>query len=228
MKTKNKRSITRTILHYFGEVIVVIIGIFIAFQLNNLKESNKSAEEEQKSLKRMASDLLIEEYVLKNYKKQFKKSAKYLKDIVYYDKRENLDSIVFHLAQIFVRYKMNSEYVSLKYSGRLSQISNDSLRHKIVSYYEGIYTVLDELSKNHKDYNSKYIENYLLTKFPSDTAFIVDPSIVEKRLGDQVFRNILIDQLAIYKNISNNLYIHEVEALRKAIQKEINWEPFEK
>ncbi|MBN1953367.1 MAG: hypothetical protein JW801_19335 [Bacteroidales bacterium] len=214
------KNISGKVFYYIGEVIVVIIGIFIAFQLNNFKENIQSVKEETKALKRISADLQTEKFILQDYLTKVKYSRKYLKEIVYDGKRDNLDSILFHLGQTFIHYKMNSEYINLKYSGRLNLISNDTLRYNLVRFYEGYYTIYDELAQRHKSYVSEHLEEYFINEFPSDTTYIIDPKRVKDKLEQEKFRNLIIDQMSFYGALSQTINIEVVDQLNKMVRKE--------
>ena len=75
----NNQEITKKISHYIGEIIVVTIGIFIAFQLNNYSENKKTKNSEISSLKRLVSDLETEKRsITGHWKKREKQIQKVL------------------------------------------------------------------------------------------------------------------------------------------------------
>ena len=134
------RKIRDYLAYSIGEIVLVVIGILIAVYINNwdinqLKQSNGI-----KSLKIVKRDLLTEKYILKDFKKRYSYSRKYLINILYNNKKDNLDSLKFHFGP-FVHYKMNSEYVSLKSSGQLNLITDKKLRSKLVNFYEVYYSI---------------------------------------------------------------------------------------
>ena len=129
------KEIKNYLLYALGEIILVVLGILIALYISNWNEINKIKNKSNKSLERIKTDLETEAYVLKDFKKRYNYSKKYLKKILYEGDTNNIDSIRFHFGP-FVHYKMNTEYSNLKSSGQLNLISNKKLRNNIVNYME--------------------------------------------------------------------------------------------
>ncbi len=213
---KNK-TLSKSITYYISEIAIVIIGIFIAIQLNNLNEYIKDKKEEKKSIHRILNDLKTEKIVMNNYKKRFIKNKKKLIDIIYNDKTDNLDSIGYFF-EPFHHYKMNSEYISLKYSGKLNLIKNDTTRNNLIRYYELYYEQYDFLSKKHLKMIEDGIGEYFVD-IASDTTNLVKPSIIKSKLKDIKFRNLIIDQINALTGINKKLRIDLIDKIIERIER---------
>jgi hypothetical protein len=217
----NKREITKNLRYYFSEIIVVVIGIFIAIQLNNLNENRKSKKEEQKSLKRIYSDLETEKKLLQASVNDIKKSNRFLKEVIFEKRSNNLDSLFIHSSKTFFHYKFNSEYINLKYSGKLNLISNEDLRFFLVRYYEAGYTFYQEISKSQKKFTEENINTYFKQEFPRDTIYLLNSKLVIDKLNSEKLTNILTDQINEYNFLIRNIRVNETEFLLETIKKEI-------
>jgi hypothetical protein len=217
----NKREITKNLRYYFSEIIVVVIGIFIAIQLNNLNENRKSKKEEQKSLKRIYSDLETEKKLLQASVNDIKKSNRFLKEVIFKKRSNNLDSLFIHSSKTFFHYKFNSEYINLKYSGKLNLISNEDLRFFLVRYYEAGYTFYQEISKSQKKFTEENINTYFKQEFPRDTIYLLNSKLVIDKLNSEKLTNILTDQINEYNFLIRNVRVNETEFLLETIKKEI-------
>ena len=144
----------------------------------------------------------------------------YLIDILYNNKTDNLDSLKFHFGP-YVHYKMNSEYISLKSSGKLNLISNSKLRSKLVNFYEVYYSIYKELEEEHKFFIDKRVNDYFFNQFPSDTSNFVDSKFVKSKLNDQTFKKILDQQITSLQYITENFYIEKIDELIKLITEEL-------
>lgn len=122
-----------------GEIVLVVIGILIALQINNWNESNKSQKNEiyilNEVLKNLEEDAtLINEIIAK--RTNAKTSITYLKK--YSSNIEiNLDSLEHHMVRLltFERYyPINNAYEILKSKGL--QLSNNNLTSHISRYYD--------------------------------------------------------------------------------------------
>jgi len=223
-KDKKKFIYSRKIRNYLaysiGEIILVVIGILIAVYINNWDLNQLKQDNGVKALKIVKRDLQTEKYVLENFKKRYSYTRKYLIDILYNNKTDNLDSLKFHFGP-YVHYKMNSEYISLKSSGKLNLISNSKLRSKLVNFYEVYYSIYKELEEEHKFFIDKRVNDYFFNQFPSDTSNFVDSKFVKSKLNDQTFKKILDQQITSLQYITENFYIEKIDELIKIITEEL-------
>jgi len=223
-KDKKKFIYSRKIRNYLaysiGEIILVVIGILIAVYINNWDLNQLKQDNGVKALKIVKRDLQTEKYVLESFKKRYSYTRKYLIDILYNNKTDNLDSLKFHFGP-YVHYKMNSEYISLKSSGKLNLISNSKLRSKLVNFYEVYYSIYKELEEEHKFFIDKRVNDYFFNQFPSDTSNFDDPKFVETKLNDQTFKKILDQQITSLQYITENFYIEKIDELIKIITEEL-------
>jgi len=223
-KNKKKFIFSRKIRNYLaysiGEIILVVIGILIAVYINNWDLNQLKQDNGVKALKIVQRDLQTEKYVLESFKKRYSYTRKYLIDILYNHKTDNLDSLKFHFGP-YVHYKMNSEYISLKSSGKLNLISNSKLRSKLVNFYEVYYSIYKELEEEHKFFIDKRVNDYFFNQFPSDTSNFVDSKFVKSKLNDQTFKKILDQQITSLQYITENFYIEKIDELIKIITEEL-------
>ena len=223
-KDKKKFIYSRKIRNYLaysiGEIILVVIGILIAVYINNWDLNQLKQDNGVKALKIVKRDLQTEKYVLEDFKKRYSYTRKYLIDILYNNKTDNLDSLKFHFGP-YVHYKMNSEYISLKSSGKLNLISNSKLRSKLVNFYEVYYSIYKELEEEHKFFIDKRVNDYFFNQFPSDTSNFVDSKFVKSKLNDQTFKKILDQQITSLQYITENFYIEKIDELIKIISEEL-------
>ena len=213
------RKIKNYLAYSIGEIILVVIGILIAVYINNWDLKQLKKDNGVKALKIVKRDLQTEKYVLENFKKRYSYTRKYLIDILY-NKTDNLDSLKFHFGP-YVHYKMNSEYISLKSSGKLNLISNSKLRSKLVNFYEVYYSIYKELEEEHKFFIDKRVNDYFFNQFPSDTSNFVDSKFVKSKLNDQNFKKILDQQITSLQYITENFYIEKIDELIKIITEEL-------
>ncbi len=207
--------------YYIGEVAIVIIGIAIAVQLNNMNEKRKNEEEGKQSLNRIATELEIDKRRLSYFSSSIKSAEAKLKEIIYHNDTSHLDSMVFYLFGGFVHYPYNAEYINLKYSGKLYLIRNEELRNIIVRHYEVRYTALQRMSDCQDDFGNARILPYFTRTFPSDTTNLVDSSLVIQCLEDLEFRNLLVDQLGFYKQSRVALQRSNPEKILEMISEEL-------
>ena len=122
-----------------GEIVLVVIGILIALQINNLNENRKNKEFEKEILTQIQTNLkkdkLTLEKILANYDNAIKSSDKILKSEL---SEKNEDSIKIWLGTIiqFDRFQpLTNAYEVLKSNG-LDKVSNKELRFLLGTYYD--------------------------------------------------------------------------------------------
>ena len=182
----------RYLKYAIGEILLVVIGILIAIQINNWNESNKVKTEEILYLKRLKIDLE--------------------KDILYYNEnidRANLliDRNTSFLKKIYSEQKsidegrevMNiplwdSEYLSIQdntfrelvSSGKLNSISNPTLKVAVVDLYRLIESNSNKI-KEGNEYSRELMGNYA-SKYPGAIKQTRNPKELVKIVNDRMFR----------------------------------------
>ncbi|WP_370476488.1 DUF6090 family protein [Tamlana flava] len=143
-KLLSENKFSKYLIYAIGEIILVVIGILIALQINNWNENRK--------------DLLRAHHVLNNLSKEIRQDSIYFsnvynaeKDIFLYGAEvlfnlhsnnlnsEEIDSIVrisFRLACFTPAIKsLNNAFNELMTSNLLSQIRSEDLKHNLNEYY---------------------------------------------------------------------------------------------
>ena len=122
-----------------GEIILVVIGILIALQINNWNELKKEKAFEKEILEQIRANLIKDKITLKEIKVNFEK-AMYSSDKILkskWTKQEN-DSIKYWLGKIiqFDRFQSLTNAYEVAKSKGLDLITNKQLRFQIGSYYD--------------------------------------------------------------------------------------------
>ncbi|MEJ1224133.1 DUF6090 family protein [Sediminicola sp. 1XM1-17] len=122
-----------------GEIILVVIGILIALQLNNLNENKKNDVFEKEILSQIQENLKSDKLVLKQIELNFMKAiASSNKILNAQESQKTKDSIKIWLGAIiqFDRFQpLTNAYEVLKSNG-LDRISNKQLRFLLGKYYD--------------------------------------------------------------------------------------------
>lgn len=134
-------STRKYLLYAIGEILLVVIGILIALQINNWNENSKKQVEEIKILKNLKSDLLsdLDQLQLDISSTSIKMSRiDSLFAILKNPKEYNLQDLIRFNREIpFVDYFLASSgtYDEGISSGKMSYLKTDTLRQQIFDYY---------------------------------------------------------------------------------------------
>lgn len=138
----SKNRIRKYFLYAIGEIILVVIGILIALQINNWNEASKDALREQQILKQLNKEYIAnliqleEKIVMRN--EMIAASSTILK---YIDKPEKVqkDSLIYQLSLLGRDPTFDPISNDLISSGNLHLIKNDSLKQMLSRWTSEVY-----------------------------------------------------------------------------------------
>jgi hypothetical protein len=165
-------------LYALGEIVLVVIGILIALQINNWNESRQDREIYRSYLVRLRSDIeLIQETVRQKraWEVQLIDLAQYQLDVLT-GEVTSPDPLKLAMSIEFTasvnRYEISSPtYKELNSTGRLALIENDSIRDFLSSY--DLYIAMREDQKAEWDpWTHEYRSQVRGILYPEDREFI--------------------------------------------------------
>ena len=187
--TENK--ISRYILYAIGEILLVVIGILIALQINNWNENQKNKSLEVNYIKGLISDL---DYDIRGFSQgidaieRHRESADALLNC-YKNNTTLPDSVLIeHLSNLVVISRFNHSNTvmdDMKSSGRLNLISADSVRQRIISYYKLAEGMIDGSERN-----NDWILNHIIASPDYTGAFNFNSTIAATKLFPPMMKSI--------------------------------------
>jgi len=242
--TENKFS--KYLIYAIGEIILVVIGILIALQINNLNERNKVHAKQETYLTLIKGEMLNNLESLKIENSYLSKSIKSQQQILELMHDQSvLDSIgESYLSKLMVpalsitigtKYE-NGILTELIASGSLKDIENDTISNTLASWEGIIYNLREEeallrgLFNKNNDYfelngafrtifdHTNYSEYVGIEKLRTNTSN-------KNVLKSTVFENILLIQLAASRHLEKGVYPKyqaEIEKLIDLIEQELN------
>jgi len=152
MLTENKFS--KYLIYAIGEIILVVIGILIALQVNN--QNNISAEKQAlknylgKIAQNINDDIEVGQFMLKSRTEQSALCANATNLIANRDFSENSQAIITNaFFAMIIEQSINfnkSGFESLKNSGYLQYLDNSNVEKLIYNYYNTVDNILFEES----------------------------------------------------------------------------------
>lgn len=187
--TENKFS--KYILYALGEIVLVVIGILIALQINNWNEKRKLTAYEEKLLSQLKVDLTRNisdlELNISLQKKTINSIAILLRH--FEEKKPYSDSLAAHFSNsgLWTKFIVNAGAYKTIESKGLDLISDVALRDLVFRIYEGNLNWLQQMESiviNHtENFRQQYASNYFEVW---NTVQIVDGRYEE---GNTTLRN---------------------------------------
>jgi hypothetical protein len=232
-----ENKFSRYLIYAIGEIILVVIGILIALQINNANEARKNNKREITFLENLKEDiksdsLFYEGTWFKNSEKKIaglEKAKRYYKyRVIPGDTTEFLNTVSLGGIYGIGRYTSNSRtYKELISTGNLSLISNDEIRSRITDYYlnqDFMYQYGVSLQSGYANYlNSIKVFN---PKFPDSINTSDIPMMLKMMQKDEFYLLInkeltyaysFLNRLEKTKKESHHLYV-DIEAYLKQKQ----------
>ncbi len=208
--TENKFS--TYLLYAIGEIILVVIGILIALQINNWNEERKQNQLEVVYLNRLHNELKKDIVTFSNEIKRLEKNNEKIINFSNVLKDKNYsDSLLVTITNEYMIFgtiypmfnPSTSTFEDLSSTGNLSVISNTEIRDSIVKHYED-YQFVELNFKQDYDWATPIdAPLYTLTnalKFDTDYTSFLFPTATEENLANEIIKdkNIFLRNAALH------------------------------
>ena len=159
--TENR--VSKYLLYAFGEIVLVVIGILIALQINNWNEKRKNKKEEKTILLTVKEDFLkaVDEFkVLNNIRTQTIQVTNKINSL----ESKNLDkSLVKELfSKTLSSPTFNNKSGSLSVllsSGKINLIENQKIKELLIEWPGDVEDMIEDEVNAHKLFTDNYINN---------------------------------------------------------------------
>lgn len=192
-----ENRLTRYLVYAIGEILLVVIGIFLALQLNNWNAGRKEAAKELGLLAEMRQNLEVDlkdcRYNIDMNQRLLRGNVAVLKHLE--DRTPFLDSLRVHYGNLFgstVLTPNTSAFDNLRSIG-FDLITNDSLRRSITKLYSERYTYLDKLESGFDGHlQMDDLGPHIYTKIIVDTIWVSGyPINAEALMDDDPFKGVV-------------------------------------
>jgi len=207
-----------------GEIILVVIGILIALQINNWNENRKSTNVELKllidlkanlesTLEKFGQDTIFNSFTID----QFQNIKRYISEDLPYDKE--LDEAFGSIQHWSSPYPILTAYKTLQTKG-LDIIVNEQLRNQIIDLYEYEYLRLSiDYDKAEWDMAQSVTNPFYakhVRRFTEDSKRLAKPNNFESLKQNEEFQNIL-EMIISYRQTGLIRYKSVMESITKLI-----------
>ncbi|SRR6056297_283335 len=229
-------SITKYLFYAIGEILLVVIGILIALQVNNWNEERRIYSEEQAILSNLNKEFRENQTALKFSIEEVAQTASGLREILDVTLQQEMtmsfaqaDSLIQKSFTIPSWTPSSFVLIDLKNSGRLSKLNNLILVNMLFEW-ERKYVALEETYGSYRMYARQYID-YVTNNGSIRNLDALDPMMQDLQKSTIAPENIFLFKDAVYENHVDNFYFlaisllesyRETEALMESIIEETN------
>ncbi|MDT7831077.1 DUF6090 family protein [Flavobacteriaceae bacterium S356] len=143
-----------------GEIVLVVIGILIALQINNWNEQNKADRVENVFLKRLLVDLNKDKAYLESIHSRRENQIRAAKAIIDFSIETKIDSIIYQLPNMLTisswqeTTSNQNTFLELMSSGNLNIIKSDSIKDGLLSLDRSYKSLINDDKTNKEPYVS--------------------------------------------------------------------------
>ncbi|MEZ4856400.1 MAG: DUF6090 family protein [Gelidibacter sp.] len=205
-----KENKTTNYLKYaIGEIILVVIGILIALQINNWNSIRIQQRKESVYIKNIKRDLIEQRKSINDqlnaelvFSETAKSILKYYKEYYKFKVDSSFTSAIGGLSYRRTFVKINPTYTELLSSGNVDIISDNKFKSELINYYQELERLELVINKN----------NNLFT----DAVFVPSVMRLSELQTDSAYDD-LLDSLTLNEPDTKANYIHLNEDNLKAI-----------
>ena len=209
--TQNKFS--KYLFYAIGEIVLVVIGILIALQINNWNELKKNTNKEFYLLQQLQkefekdSSLIETQAWLTNFKVQDGKKIKLFLEGKNSLSADSLVSLLFYNGKALLFQSNTPTYDEIISSGNLSLISSENLKAKISNYKSDISRTNSFLFMEAHGHKERYNE-HLYKYFDAEimTHLWKNNNRKNRIISNKALEDFKID-IQGFKNDSNSIYL---------------------
>lgn len=198
-------KVGRYLTYAIGEIILVVIGILIAVNINNWNESRKERKYIQKELSALSKDLQSKLEIMTSDMQSYRFNAEYF-EAVRNGSYEELDPVNFlrYLVTNATPRDYSKTYYNFKNKGGLENIPED-LSSKMNYHFEVIAQALYTSADFHRTFVSSNIESFIIANYKFEPEFQIDSISGYEMMKDEKLYSYISYQQASFNRHTNRL-----------------------
>lgn len=202
-------------LYGLGEILLVVIGILIAFQIDNWNEERIKRGQEYKVLSQVKADLIENKQEIESIVASLEGSTQAADSLIQsFDEEKRVPFFAVYISFVHRKFIFNNSVSGYSLLGGTlgTLVREDSVRNNIVQLYEADLTTIVVQEKNMFD----FIDNNLIPQtnrlFEIDTDTEINAPWLDN-ISYDIYSPINFDQLT--KNLE---YINTIKVLKKTYE----------
>ncbi|NJN49877.1 MAG: hypothetical protein HC798_00155 [Polaribacter sp.] len=193
-----------------GEIILVVIGILIALQINNWNENRKESIKEQVILKRLQKEFESNKEQLFQKIEIRKRVIKNSQDLLYYfdhSHQATLDSIVKKLSKLITPTSFDPIQNDLVSSGNIEILKNEKLKQLLINWSTDVIQLQEVEQMFYKYSENQFIPYLDKIGIQRDVAFEFWNAVPINLLESKAYKNPIPKKSKLFKTTKDDLLI---------------------
>ena len=201
-----ENKLSNYLLYAFGEIVLVVVGILIALQVNTWNQNRLDSKEEKQLLQAIHSKMTYNKFQVETGLKRYSEVINSSKKLIELStaelnstSEEAINYLIHNLPKRFLVGNSNktSIYDEMIGSGKLNLLQSEKLRSELTSLKANM-----ELLASYEDLQSSFVDNHLnpfLNKYSARLEITVNGYKTDTTFYDKIFAESFSDL-----NVSNN------------------------
>jgi len=154
-----------------GEIILVVIGILVALQINTWNESRKEERVEKQVLRSLFQEIEKDRVMFKNIDYEYKKDLRkitFFKNLIWKENLSMEEALALKEFDGISFRDVNPNritYDEMISTGKIYYLSNQTLLNEIINYYEIIESYVYQLRQDRVEYRSNFYDLSTMTDY---------------------------------------------------------------
>ena len=209
----NKGILKKYLLYAVGEILLVMIGISLAFQLDNWNDDRIKRNTEKEYYESLRSQIADDSAIILgqiHFNNRYLAEFKYVNEIIETNDRSKMDTLgllVRHLTQYSDFDRQGNIYETMVNSGQINLLQNDKIVNGIRDLEEN-YIYINRMESIHYDAMMGYAGPTISSVLKFSTLEIKKPSIV----FTYEFQNIVLSLIQIMEE-KDRIYNQEMKLM---------------
>ncbi len=219
-----ENNVKKYLLYAIGEILLVMIGITLAFQADNWNENRERKIAEIRTYENIRDEIIGDKKLIQGqmiYNNNYMVQFEYAKDIILTNDQTKMDTLGI-IATKLVNYSdfegEGNIYETMVNSGEIQLLRNQMIINR-VRWLEESYNYINRMENIHYDVMMNFAAPNITSAVNFITAEVVDPDLI----FSNEFQNLVFLLIRIMKEKDNTYLsaINEIDGILALIDEEI-------
>ena len=204
----HEKNIKKYLLYAIGEILLVMIGILLAFQVDNWNEDRVKKVAEIRTYRNLREQIVGDKELIKNqidYNNRYMVQFGYAKEIILSNDRSKIDTLGAIAAKLTSYSDFDRKgniYETMVNSGEIQLLQNQSIINRI-RWLEERYNYINRMENIHYDIVIGYVAPNITTTVNFITTEVIEPEqiySVEFQNLIHILLQVMIEKDEVYKS----------------------------